>query len=79
MGEVVRAERGLLGSAADSFPIIPPCAVSEYVAGRVAPPPVSSSAVAAGYNHCANGEEDGVGAFVVVCLLTPETTASLTT
>ena len=29
---------GLLGSAADSFPIIPPCAFSQYLTGPVAPP-----------------------------------------
>ena len=30
--------RGLLGSAADSFPIIPPCAFSQHLTGPVAPP-----------------------------------------
>ena len=45
VGEVRRAVRavrcavrGLLGSAADSFPIIPPCAFSQHLAGPVAPP-----------------------------------------
>ena len=32
------AVRGLLGSAADSFPIIPPCAFSQHLTGPVALP-----------------------------------------